>query len=270
MADCKRSDIPDELIQRRGGFKCKGTYSQEGFESYYGCTFPTQYGVEYEPSDGDIIATAPHPPGPNSPPSYITMRNAFLPYVVLKNVVYEDEYMSWMSDPITIPNAPISEARLTPRLTMADCACCGKFGYFAFGVFGPTQRPPTTCSVITTVDDWQFTGQSVNINWYGNTFQFVVNMYRVYCCVLNDNDEIIDYNYTYNLISSIIKDGKTYLGSELFSSRYITYGGFSDCSFCRPQLIGSEPGVSYPALHSTITSNPLAGDIWIPLKVKEF
>lgn len=274
MADCKRADIPDELIQRRGQFKCKGTYYQEGFEPYYGCNTPLEYRVEYEPTDGDIIAKGPPSQGANFSPAYEAMRTALSPYVILKNVVYEDEFMSWMSDPITIPNAPVNQARLNDRLSMADCACCGKFGYFSplsqdpqRQTFMPTQPPPVRCSVISTVDDWQFTGLSVNVSWYGVTLQFVLNLYKVYCCVLNDADEIIDYNYSYNMITTIIKDGQTYLGTESFSSRY---NGFSDCVFCYPQLTGIEPGVVYPAWYSTVIFSPLAGDIWVPLKVKEF
>lgn len=268
MATCSKSEIPERIIREKGGFHCKHTYAFNGYAST-GCAYPHTEGVEYEPTDGDIVAVGMpsmlYPYG-----AYTALKNSLGPYVYLKNVVYEDEFMSWMSDPITISDAPVMEPILTTNTACANCACCGKFGMWYNGVddfgFYPKDPPPVKCNVVSTYDVSSFTGSSTNVSWYGATLQFVVNLYRVYCCVKNEQDEIIDYDYAYNLISMYIKDGYTYLGSQLLSNYTV---GLRNCTFCYPDFSGPIP-VAYPAIHISVDIRPLPGDIYIPLKVKEF
>ena len=131
----------------------------------------------------------------------------------------------------------------------------------------PLFKPPDKCVVGAVMDDWSFTGTAPNVLWYGCTLQFIVNIYRTYCCVKNENDEIIDYDYYDALISMIIKDGHTYLGSQLLPN--YSAGFQLGCAWCGLNPWPSSP-VNYPTTPIEINLSPLPGRIYVPVKVKEF
>lgn len=262
MADCTRGEIPDKLIEDKGFFKCINPVCGNSF-------VPTS--DEYTPSEEDVIATV-IPFNQNfASLSYPALYAALGTQIILKSVAFEDEYMSWASDPITVEDAPISNfdgynADFPTNSFYywgGDPQCNG---LYVIGGWPPNELPGQSpqffihppkkmCGGATGYNPNPFYGQSINTGWFGSTLQFFLNIYKVYCCVKDKDGNVIDYDYSYYYTEMHNRDGVLCLDS---------YGPIF-CSFCGYFLNGGK----YHIQSNNYPDNYLIQSYDIPMKLEE-
>lgn len=98
--------------------------------------------------------------------------------------VDEDEYKLWQSEIFTTPDN-IDTAYITNAgidYGVGD-RCWNTFPLNSSPYYGPLVQ-----------EDLSFwTGEVFNTGWFGRSIQFFFTLQRIYCCEVDDNDEIIDY-----------------------------------------------------------------------------
>jgi hypothetical protein len=181
MPECRRSSIPDELIESKGRFKCDEDYLPTG--NLIGYRTIT---LESSPQHGGRSVLRD------------TMPESF-PMVLTTD---EDEFKVWESQVFTTPD--YIEIELIQNDNdygvnpICDCSTC------ALG----TNPPGWGTWVHYDANYW--TGEVFNVGWYGRTIQFFFNLYKKYCCILNDKDDVIDFDYQYYYLVTQIVDGVPY------------------------------------------------------------
>lgn len=269
MSDCKRSDIPDELIEQKGFFHCKGLvgFPNTNIPPYYGCSFSLN-GREYLPTDGDVIAEGLTTVG-NSV-SRQALVDAIGPQFILHNVAFEDDYMSWESDEIVVAESPVQSSIINDiqQINCPSFDCCG---FQAFHMFDGTivkmingNLTNIPCGGFVPTDLNPFTGLRPDIGWFGTTLQFYLNIYKVYCCTRNENGDVIDYDYSFRFTTSHKRDGVLCI-DDIWPLYYHN----SVCDFCYPTLTGSQQGLTYPHHHITLVSFMIPGSYYIPVSTEE-
>lgn len=270
MADCNRGEIPEEIIRDKGLFHCK-RFHKPPYQDSYPC-FGLPESVEYVPSDADVISDSRirYDPYTSKCLSIGGLARAMGNTLNLRNVVYEDDYMSWESDEITVENAPVETATIYTILTGSQ-ACNGKHVrvMWDYTVDPPELKlysldtPVTVCGGLSTVDTNPLTGGVVNYGWYGTTLQFYLNIYKIYCCVKDENDEVIDYDYAYYYVAMHKRDGVLCIDS---------YGELV-CVTCFPTFDDHvNPDVTAPYIVIQVSESPnnsLIYQHYIPMKIKE-
>ncbi len=280
MADCTKDSIPEEIIEEKGKFHCRQpVWDNPNFQARDYCVERGQapYRKEFLPTQGDVIAKSDLFLNPNFISfSYPALVAALGETIALKNVVFEDEFMSWESEPIKVADAPVQES-LVQTWINASCGCCGKNAFYscvyepdktglARGTTFPNPLEPNgpcrSCGSPISSDVNPFTGQSVNTGWFGTTLQFYFNIYKVYCCTRNANDEIIDYDYSFYFVTMHKRDGVLCLDGY---DRY----PFSPCVFCYPNIDNTPPGIDPMTVTINSASYLLPGIYYVPVEPDE-
>ncbi len=224
MADCSRGEIPDSIIMDKGNFHCKYFFKPPYGQSYPCNGYPPE-SDSVMASEDDILGT-PNTNFTTNPnfncSSSIALGAALGGVVNLKNVVYDDAYLSWESDVITVASAPAGLPAYRNYLPPSPL-CNGRIVRAFYPGDGNPDNvkwvpidglPPDSCGGgLINVDVNSFTGISANTGWYGTSLQFYFNMYKVYCCSKDLNGNVVDYDYTWFFTEMIKRDGVLCLGS---------------------------------------------------------
>lgn len=184
MADCERSAIPEELIIAKGNYKCDSDFvpglgedgnpvKLVGFRTTNNC------GTENNLLLADIPETFDM--NPDS---------------------YSEDFMSWKSEVYTFHDNDNQDSNIfTPLMYSLICD----------GLCTNPGPPPEggACATRTDVDVSYGVGENTNYlgGLYGRTVQFYFNIYKRYCCVLDDSGNVIDFDYQYYYVKIQLLDG---------------------------------------------------------------
>lgn len=98
--------------------------------------------------------------------------------------VDEDEYKLWKSEIFTTPDN-------TDTANTVNVGIDYGVGDRCWNAF-PINNSPYSGTVVSE-DTSYWNGEVFNTGWFGRSIQFFFTLQRIYCCEVDDNDEVVDY-----------------------------------------------------------------------------
>jgi len=200
MADCTRANIPDELYEEHDNGNLLDYLPQKDSDGNVG---------DITGLMGDISGMS------NLNCGLSELYEVTGPSFPMTNTRYDDDVMSWESEVFTIPESPLGLPRMQNWLFYKDVCkdyipTCGEYTCFI----------PLDCYYLEETQVNAYDGISHNIGLYASTMQFFFNIYKIYCCIYNEDGEVIDFYYSFYFTVTV---NSSKYGFQIINRGYVDF-----------------------------------------------